>query len=90
VIIATRDRGQRLADVQPGSTVVWSGIRQSDGCAANTICTVVAFFCDDAHLEAWRAEHHPKGPGFRLSIDEALQVGRAFFAPSLAGLEVTS
>jgi mercuric reductase len=90
VTVATSDWGRAVADVQPGSAVVWSGIRHTDGCAANTMCTVVAFFCDDAHLEAWRAKHHPEAPGFRLSIDEALQAGRAFFAPSLAGLEVTS
>jgi mercuric reductase len=90
VRIATRDRGQAVADVQPGSTVVWSGIRHTDGCAANSMCTVIAFFCDDAHLEAWRAEHDPEAPGFRLWIDEALQVGRAIFGPSLAGLEVAS
>jgi mercuric reductase len=90
VAIATRDRGRAVADVQPGSAVVWSGIRQTDGCAAGSICTIIAFFCADAHLEAWRAEHHPGAAGFRLSIQDALQVGRAIFAPSLAGLEVTS
>jgi mercuric reductase len=84
VTVATSDRGRALADVQPGSAVVWSGVRHTDGCAANSMCTVIAFFCDDTHLKAWRAEHDPEAPGFRLSIDEALQVGRAFFAPSLA------
>ena len=88
--IATRDQGRAVADVHPPTAVVWSGIRHTDGCAANTMCTVIAFFCDDAHLEAWRAAHRQETPGFRLSIDEALQVGRAIFAPSLAGLEVTS
>jgi DNA-binding transcriptional ArsR family regulator len=90
VTIATSDRGRAVAEVQPGSAVVWSGIRETDGCAAGSICTVIAFFCEDAHLAAWRAEHHPEAPGFRLSIDEALQAGRAIFGPSLAGLEVTS
>jgi hypothetical protein len=90
VTIATCDRGRALAEVQPGSAVVWSGIRQTNGCAAGSICTLIAFFCDDAHLAAWRAEHHPDAPGFRLSIDEALQAGRAIFGPSLARLEVTS
>jgi mercuric reductase len=89
VTIATSDRGRALADVQPGSAVVWSGIRHTDGCAARSICTIIAFFCDDAHLEAWRGEHDRETPGFRLSIDEALQAGRAFFAPSFAGVEVT-
>ena len=90
VTIATRDQGRAVADVHPPTAVVWSGIRHTAGCAANTMCTVIAFFCDDAHLEAWRAAHHQETPGFRLSIDEALQVGRAIFAPSLASLEVTS
>jgi mercuric reductase len=90
VTIATRARGRALADVQPGSAVVWSGIRHTGGCAAGSICTVIAFFCDDAHLEAWRGEHHPEASGFRLSIDQALQAGRAIFSPSLAGLEAPS
>ena len=90
VTIAISDRGRAVAEVQPGSAVVWSGIRRTDGCAANSICTVIAFFCDDAHLEAWRGEHHPETPGFRLSIDKAFQVGRAIFGPSLAGLEAPS
>jgi hypothetical protein len=90
VTVATGDRGRAVADVQPGSAVVWSGVRRTEGCAANSMCPVIAFFCDDAHLEAWRAERHPDAPGFRLSIDEALQAGRAIFGPSLAGLEATS
>jgi mercuric reductase len=90
VTVATRDRGWAVADVQPGSAVVWSGIRDTGGCAASSNCTVIAFFCDDAHLEAWRTQHDPGAPGFRLSVDEALQAGRAIFGPSLAGLEATS
>jgi mercuric reductase len=89
ITVATSDRGRAVADIWPGSAVVWSGIRHTGGCAANSICTIIAFFCDDAHLAAWRAAHHPGVPGFRLSIDEALQAGRAVFGPSLAGLEVT-
>ena len=90
VTIATRGQGRAVGNVHPPTVVVWSGSRPTDGCAAGSICTIIAFFCDDAHLEAWRREHDPEAPGFRLSIDEALQVGRAFFGPSLAGLEVTS
>lgn len=87
--ITTSDRGRALAHVEPATAVVWSGIRRTDGCAANSLCTVIAFFCDDAHLETWRTKHHPESPGFRLSIDEALEAGRAIFAPSLATSEVT-
>ena len=85
VTVATSDRGRAVADVRPGSAVVWSGVRLTGGCAANSMCTIIAFFCDDAHLEAWRAEHDPEARGFRLSIDEALQAGRAIFGRSLAG-----
>lgn len=87
ITIATSDQGKTLARVEPTTAVVWSGIRQTHGCAANTLCTVIAFFCDDAHLEAWRAQNHSESPGYRLSIDEGLQVGRAIFAPSLANLD---
>lgn len=86
--ISTRERGCALDAVDPATVVVWSGLRYADGCAATSICTTIAFLCSDAHLQAWRAAHDPKAPGFSLSIDEALQAGRAIFAPSLAGLEV--
>jgi mercuric reductase len=87
--IATRDRGRTIKNVEPATAVVWSGIHYERGCAADSLCKIIAFFCGDAHLEVWRAAHDPGTPGFRLSIDEALQVGRAIFAPSLVGLEVS-
>jgi mercuric reductase len=87
--IATRDRGRTIKNVEPATAVVWSGIHYERGCAADSLCKIIAFFCGDAHLEVWRAVHDPGTPGFRLSIDEALQVGRAIFAPSLVGLEVS-
>jgi DNA-binding transcriptional ArsR family regulator len=89
ITIATRDRGRAVAEVEPPTALVWSGIRRTDGCAAGTICPIIAFFCDDAHLWAWRAEHDRVTPGFRLTIDEALQAGRAIFGPSLASPELT-
>lgn len=87
VDITTGDRGCSLADVDPDTAIVWSGISYADGCAASSMCTIIAFFCSDAHLEAWRAGQHPRTPGFRLSIDEALQAGRAIFAASLASVD---
>jgi hypothetical protein len=62
-------------------------MRADAGCAADTLCTVITFFCSAAHLEAWRSANHPDAAGFRLSLDEAVQVGRAIFGPTLAGLE---
>jgi mercuric reductase len=89
IAITTRGGGKALETFTPSGTIVWSGIRKSEGCAADTLCNVIAFFCSDEHLDAWRRENHPDIEGYRLSLDEALQVGRAIFAPSLAGLEPT-
>ncbi len=83
VRIATKEKGTALGDVAPSTTVVWAGIGYRDGCAATSICTTIAFFCDDAHLEEWRQANHLDTNGFRLTPDEAMQVGRAVFAPVL-------
>lgn len=88
VEITTANNGHAVADVQPASAVVWSGIRYENDCAASSLCTVIAFFCGDAHLEAWRMAQQPETPGYCLSIDEALQAGRALFAPSLMGSDM--
>lgn len=82
--IETRDRGSALASYAPGSAVVWSGLQYADNCAATSLCTVIAFFCSDRHLEEWRAEDHPDIRGHRLSIEEAHEVGVAIFSPMLA------
>lgn len=79
--IATSDRGIALGYVEPGSTVVWSGIQYERACAATSLCTVIAYFCSEAHLEGWRRANHPGAAGYRLTPDEAMQVGRALFAP---------
>jgi len=85
--IATRDRGQDLAQVEPLTAVMWQSVRYEGACAANSLCATTAFFCSDDHLFAWRRERSADEPGFRLSIDEALEAGRALFGPSLAGLD---
>ena len=82
--VETRDHGSALKTYKPEGAVVWSGIAYDEGCAATSLCTVMAFFCSDAHLESWRKSEHPGSPGFRLSMDEAQQVGTAIFAPMLA------
>jgi len=86
ITVTTRGAGTALETFAPPGTIVWSGIRNSDGCAADTLCTIIAFFCSDEHLDAWRRANYPHIEGYRLSLDEALQVGRAIFAPSLAGI----
>lgn len=85
--ITTRDRGRGLADVAPVTAVVWLSVRFEGACAANSLCAATSFFCSDDHLAAWRREHQSHEPGFRLSIEEALEAGRAIFGPSLAGID---
>jgi len=82
--IETRDKGMALADHSPRGTVVWTGILYADRCAAESLCTVMAFFCSDEHFDSWRDGQNPKPDGFRLSLDEGLQMGKAIFTPLLA------
>lgn len=88
--ITTRDRGRALGDVEPQSAVMWQSVRYEGGCAASSLCATTAFFCSDEHLSAWRDERAAAEPGFRLSIEEGLEAGRALFGPSLAGLDLAS
>lgn len=88
--IMTRERGRALADVAPHTAVVWLSVRYEGGCAANSLCATTNFFCSDEHLSAWRRERRADEPGFRLSIEEALEAGRAIFGPGLAGLNAAS
>jgi hypothetical protein len=82
--IETRGGGVRLGAVSPEGALVWSGVRYEDGCAATSLCTVIAFFCRADHLAAWREENEPETQGYTLSLDEALQAGRGLFGPLLA------
>ncbi len=82
--VETENNGTALAAFSPSSAVVWSGIQYFDSCAAESLCTVIAFFCSDEHLVSWRNARHPGGHGVRLSMDEGLQVGKAIFMPLLA------
>ncbi len=85
--IETRDRGAALAVVAPADAVVRVGIEFANGCAADSICRVMSFFCSDAHLESWRDANLAYGEDYRLSMDEALQTGKAVFAPMLKELK---
>ena len=85
--ITTRDRGRALAHVEPQTAVMWQSVHYEGACAANSLCATTSFFCSDDHLSAWRRERSADEPGFRLSIEEGLEAGRALFGPSLAGLD---
>ena len=81
--VETRRQGTEVAATFPERTVVWSGIAYAGNCGATSGCTLKVFFCSDEHLHAWREAGPAAPPGFRLSVDEAHQVGRAIFAPML-------
>lgn len=82
--ITIADHGRRLDAVLPAEAVVFASIGYRGGCAATSLCTTITFFCSDAHLCQWRSAQPLDGPGFRLSADEAFEVGKAIFGPVLA------
>ncbi|MGD5528129.1 organomercurial lyase, partial [Xanthomonas citri pv. citri] len=88
--MATRDQGRALAQTEPRTAVMWQSVRYQGACAANSLCATTAFFCSDDHLSAWRREQAADEAGFRLSIEEGLEAGRALFGPSLAGLDTAA
>jgi len=84
----TGDRGGSLKSCNPKDTVVWVGDHYAGGCGATSLCTMIAFFCTDAHLHSWRDSSGTGMSGHRLSADEAHQLGCAIFGPMLKRAEV--
>ncbi|MFQ5764299.1 MAG: organomercurial lyase [Rhodospirillales bacterium] len=82
--VETRDKGRGIESVSPENAVVWSGVQDIDGCAADTQCTVMTFFCSDEHLNAWRRNNPAGAEGYQLTMNEGLQAGMAIFLPFLA------
>jgi mercuric reductase len=80
----TREQGEALVDYAPAETKVWAGIQYSDKCAADSLCKVMAFFCSNEHLDVWQASQGDQANGFRLSMQEGFQLGKAIFRPLLA------
>ncbi len=83
VLLETRDKGTNIASVSPETAVVWSGIQSTDGCSADTMCQVMAFFCSDECLTRWRTADASGATGHRLTIEQGIQAGKAIFAPML-------
>lgn len=81
--IATADNGRSLSRAQPAEVVVWYDLGYS-GCAASSTCQSIAFFCSDIHQRRWLKARSPPAAGYRLTLGEALEVGRAIFEPVLA------
>jgi hypothetical protein len=87
--IGTAQCGKSLSYVRPGDAVVWYDIAYS-GRAATSCCPAIAFFCSEAELQQWLNAQRPQRAGYRLTLDEALEVGRALFEPVLAAAATTS
>lgn len=83
ISISTASHGRTMHSVSPPDTVVWYDLGFA-GCAATSCCPKIAFFCSDSHLQAWRDHAELAEEGRRLLPAEALEVGRALFAPLLA------
>jgi hypothetical protein len=81
--VTTRQNGTRSGSVSPESSVVWYDVVYSGGCAATSCCPSIAFFCSDEHLQRWLTSGAMQRQGYRLSPDEALEMGRALFGPLL-------
>lgn len=83
ITVEIKAHGTALASYSPQSTIVWTGLCYADNCAATSLCTVMAFFCSDEHLEEWRTTNHADIQGYRLSMVEAHELGMGIFGPML-------
>jgi mercuric reductase len=78
------EHGLAIRSVKPASALVWAGSVEASGCAADTQCATMLFFCDRTHLEDWRTANSADGVGYCLTPAQALQLGGAIFRPFLA------
>ena len=78
--LTTAQGGRCLDTISPTSLVVWYDFSSYCDSAASSCCPAIAFFCCDEHL--WSSQSDRCGS--RLTAHEALEVGRAIFAPILA------
>lgn len=84
VRVTTGDEGRTLRNVSPAGAVVWYDFAYEEGgAAANSCCPSIAFFCSEEKLQRWLDQQTPPRHGVVLSIEEALEVGRAIFGPVL-------
>jgi hypothetical protein len=83
ITIGTTRQGTVLSHAQPAGAVVWYDL--ADTVTAATSCyPSMRFFCCNDHLRQWLVMQPTARTGYRLTVDEALEVGRAIFGPVLA------
>jgi alkylmercury lyase-like protein len=82
VQVETASEGKALRSVMPSEATVWYDVAY-DASAATSCCPAIVFFCSDEHRRRWLDDQMPRRNGIGLTIDEALEVGRAIFGPIL-------
>lgn len=82
VHVETAFGGKALRSVMPSGAAVWYDFAY-DASAATSCCPAIAFFCSDEHRRQWLNDQMPRRDGIGLTIDEALELGRAIFSPVL-------
>jgi hypothetical protein len=82
VEIGTAKAGHVVGTTPPSDTVVWYDLVYEQ-IAATSCCPSIGFFCSDGHLQQWLASRVPPRAGSRLTLAEAMEVGRAIFEPVL-------
>jgi len=82
VRVETASEGKALRNVTPSGAAVWYDFAY-DARAATSCCPAIAFLCSDEHRGHWLNDQMPRREGIGLTIDEALEVGRAIFGPVL-------
>jgi hypothetical protein len=81
--IGTAQHGTVLSRARPAGAVVWYDLAYTQT-AAMSCCPSIGFFCCDEHLQQWMVAQATACAGYRLTVDEALEVGRAIFGPIFA------
>jgi hypothetical protein len=65
-------------------------ISRTTGAQRASCCRSIAFFCSEAELQQWLSAQSPQPTGYRFTLDEALEVGRALFEPVLAAAKLNA
>jgi hypothetical protein len=81
--IATANDGRSVEYATPHDVVVWYDLAYGQA-AASSCCPSIGFLCSDEHLQQWLTAQTPPRTGYRLTLTEAMEVGRAIFEPVLA------
>lgn len=81
VAVTTSGQGTALDQAVPPEALVWMDLREGAQ-GVTSRCPMMVFFCSPAHLDQWRATG-VSVTGARLSLEEAFQIGKAIFAPTL-------